>query len=1691
MSESAPIPESLRSEIAELRTRLAETEEALRAIRDGEVDALVGLGDSGPQLFTLQGLDAEQSHMRGEMLAHVSDAVVTLDRDERVTFLNAAAEQCYSVRSENMVGRNVSDLFTSHWPTSEAEAAARAALEQDSHWCGENIHRTCDGRALPVEVNMAHVYEPSTGERVGLIIAVRDITARKEAHVALQRNAALFSKIIEQAPGGVYVVDAQFRMVQTNAETRLVFASVQPLIGRNFDEVMEIVWGPEIGAQCARIFRHTLATGERYVLPRFSGQRHDTGMVEAFEWETQRITLPDGQHGVVCYFQDVTARERAEAARRDSEERLHLAVKCSQIVLFQQDIELRYVWLHNPAPGFEGVEAIGKQDRDLMDCAEDAVRTEAMKREVIRTGAALRKEVEILVQGVGRYYDLLVEPMLNSAGVISGVTCAAIDITERKRVDENLEKSEKHLRYALESASAGAWDWDIRTGFIIWSPENYLLYDLDPTQGPSGYADWTSRIHPEDRARANEHVSAVLEGREAEFRMEFRVVSRQGAVRWLLGLGRVERGGDGRPLRLSGINVDISVRKHTEEALRASEARFRATFEQAAVGIAHVGLDGRWLRVNQKLCDIVGYSADELTRKTFQDITHRDDLDADLDLVRRLLADEIETYSMTKRYSRGNGSLVWVNLTVSLLRSHEGEPNYFISVVEDITARKLAEEQIRYSEELHRIAFDQSPIGKVYLDASGKFTKVNAAMCQIVGYTAEELGLMNIFDLLNTEDKLGGMDFLGPFLRGDQPSYVGDKKLVRKDGDHCWLAITARMVSDAEGRPLHVVGIFQDITARKLAESALLESNARYRAAVAIVTSLIWTNNAQGEMVGEQPGWGIFTGQSIVEYQGYGWASAVHPEDAQTTIEAWKEAVSEQRMFEFEHRLRRHDGEWRFCEVRAVPVFGEAREIREWIGVHTDITERKQAEELLRESEARLGSILRQSPAGIVLTDVDGRITLVNPRWCQMLGYPEEEVIGLSVIDITHSSSVDPTLAAVSRLAAGGPDFQIEKIYCRKDGSLLNAQSNVSALRSSTGEFVGLIAVVLDITERKRASEAAAQLAAIVDSSHDAIVSKDLQGSITSWNLGAQIMFGYSAEEIVGKSIVCLVPLDRRPEEHEILASILEGKGLNHFETVRLRKDGSLAEVSITMSPIRDAGGVITGASIVARDITEQKKAEATLRQNAGLFTTLIAQAPMGTYVVDSKLRIQQVNAVALPVFGNVQPLIGRRLDEVLEILWGAEVGGRCTDIFRHTLATGESYISPSFTEMRQDLSSTQSYEWQTKRVTLPGGAMGVVCYFHDITERTRASLALKTSQERMRLAAEATGVGIWEWDVVSDVVHWDAVMFGIYGITPTVDGIVQCCDWSGAVHPEDLAENEAILKDTVSRCGKSVRHFRIHRRHDGECRHIESVEIVRFDAEGDVAVVVGTNLDVTAQKDAERAVIEAAEKALAANAAKDRFLAALSHELRTPLTPVLLVSGLHAKSKQLPEDLREDFGMIHRNIVLEAQLIDDLLDVSRIQQGKMRFEFRQVDVHEAIARSLEMLLSEVAEKEISVRQQLCATPAIVDADPTRLRQVLCNLLRNAVKFTPNGGTITVKTTRDPSELHISVADSGAGIAAEDMERIFEAFEQVDQLQKSEYRSLGLGLAISAAIVTAHRGRIWAESPGRDKGATLHVTLPT
>jgi PAS domain S-box-containing protein len=309
----------------------------------------------------------------------------------------------------------------------------------------------------------------------------------------------------------------------------------------------------------------------------------------------------------------------------------------------------------------------------------------------------------------------------------------ALDVTERKRAEAALREREELLRLTLHSARAGAWAVDLETDRDEWSDETFALLGLEPGDGAASYARLQAAVHPEDRGWLVPKVDAdIAAGREGQ--SEFRVVWPDGGVRWLFARGRTITDAAGRPRRV-GLLLDITERKEAEARLRETEERFRATFEQAAVGIAHVAPDGRWILVNQRLCEILGYTREELLERTYQEMTHPDDLDADLDAARRVLAGEIDAYGMHKRYLRKDGSDVWANLTVSLVRDADGAPKYFISVVEDISARKETESALRRQEARSRFLADLRERLDETTDPEALFDVATTALRAFLGVT--------------------------------------------------------------------------------------------------------------------------------------------------------------------------------------------------------------------------------------------------------------------------------------------------------------------------------------------------------------------------------------------------------------------------------------------------------------------------------------------------------------------------------------------------------------------------------------------------------------------------------------------------------------------------------------------------------------------------------------------------------------------------------------------------------------------------------------------------------------------------------------------------------------------------------------------------------------------------------------------
>jgi PAS domain S-box-containing protein len=527
------------------------------------------------------------------------------------------------------------------------------------------------------------------------------------------------------------------------------------------------------------------------------------------------------------------------------------------------------------------------------------------------------------------------------------------------------------------------------------------------------------------------------------------------------------------------------------------------------------------------------------------------------------------------------------------------------------------------------------------------------------------------------------------------------------------------------------------------------------------------------------------------------------------------------------------------------------------------VSSRRKTENLLRQQGEWLRVALSSIGDAVIATDVNGLVNFINPTAEALTGWKKGDAMNQplsDVFNIINETTRQPVENPVTKVLREGTVVGLANhtVLLSRDGKEIPIDDSGAPIRMPAHQIVGVILVFRDITERKQAEEVKSLMASIVESSEDAIISKTLEGTITSWNKGAERLYGYSAEEVKGRPISMLMPPERANDFPMIMDMLKRAEQVDNYETERLRKDGQVVQVSLSVAPIKVATGEVVGASTIARDITDRKRAE-------------------------------------------------KELEELL----------------------------------------------------------------------AREQTARKDAEHAYNLSAES------------------------------------------------------LLREQAAR------------------------------------------------KQAEEA-----------SRMKDEFLATVSHELRTPLNAILGWAGILRRNSADANTTAQAVETIERNARAQTQLIEDLLDVSRIITGRMRLDVQPVEVPVVIQAAVDAIRPAADAKEIHLQVLLDPRAGPVSGDASRLQQIVWNLLSNAVKFTPKGGKVQVRLERINSHIEITVGDTGKGISSEFLPYVFDRFRQADSSFTRAHGGLGLGLAIVRQLVELHGGTVEAQSAGEGRGATFIVNLP-
>lgn len=529
---------------------------------------------------------------------------------------------------------------------------------------------------------------------------------------------------------------------------------------------------------------------------------------------------------------------------------------------------------------------------------------------------------------------------------------------------------------------------------------------------------------------------------------------------------------------------------------------------------------------------------------------------------------------------------------------------------------------------------------------------------------------------------------------------------------------------------------------------------------------------------------------------------------------------------------------------------------------------------------------------------------------------------------------------------------------------------------------------------------------------------------------------------------------------------------------------------------VRDLAGGSANVMFIARplrDFTLISAVRATLRARRSQYEardlieerdTVLASISEAFSALDRDWRYTHVNDKVAEMAGwPKEKIIGRVIWEIFPEAVGTEFYEKAQRVMRtREPSHGEFFYAPWGRWVDARMYPTKD---------------GIVIFRADITERKKQEqlshereTKLRESQDRLRLATEAADIGTFDFFPSTGELQFSERSRDLFGIPPEMGVTYET--YLAGVHPDD----RHIVHETVHGVGQpgSTGRFDIEYRTigiaDGRERWVAERGRAVLDSSGQVTRFIGTMLDITDAKNAEMILQRAKNEAEEANRSKDRFLAMLSHELRTPLTPVLMTIASLRRDPNLSDDLRRDLEVLQRNVELEALLIDDLLDLTRISHGKLELHSDAVDVHGILEHALSISAGDLTGKNIRVLRRFEAREHHCWADPARLQQVFWNLVKNSAKFTPESGRLEISTRNNEAhQIVIEIADNGIGIDATLMPRIFDAFEQGGGVITSKYGGLGLGLAISKRVVDLHRGTIEARSEGIGRGATFTVTL--
>ena len=806
--------------------------------------------------------------------------------------------------------------------------------------------------------------------------------------------------------------------------------------------------------------------------------------------------------------------------------------------------------------------------------------------------------------------------------------------------------------------------------------------------------------------------------------------------------------------RVAGVIRDITERKRAEEALAASEGRFRAVFERSPAGICLVDRQtGRFLQTNQQYCDLVGRTEEELKKLDVVSITHPDDQAATRDNVRRLANGESSSYETEKRYLRPDGSICWIHAAGVVLSDASGKTPFGLGIVQDITARKRAAALLEESEKRFRALYEQATVGICLIEtATGRFLRANPKYCEIVGRPEQDLLGRDVQSITHPDDVAETAALLRLLEAGTESHFEVEKRYLRPDGSARWVSVHVTSLRATGTSPAMNMAILVDITERKQAEEALRAGEAELRAAQRVGKMGSWYRNLKTE--------NYVWSEQLYRLLGIDPKSpAPSFEECERfyTAESWERIVQATARLirtgepdQLEVQFRRVDGTLGWTVLHREADRDETGTIVGTRGIALDITERKRAEEQLRQSEEQIRLFIEHAPASLAMFDRDMRYLEVSRRWRTDLRLGDRDLRGLSFYEVVPEAP-DHWKQAHRRALAGEVVRHENDHFQRTDGSTEWVRWEMRPWYEATGNIGGIVIFAENLTEQERAAaalrESEARLRLAQEVAKIGVFERNLQTDEIRWSPEMGALHGLTPAQYpkcLGDLLNLVHPEDRSYLADRIEQSVQTGSTDAEWRVVW--PDGSVHWIAGRWNALRDEHGRPVRLLGMDFDITQRKRAEEALRASEAELREAQRVAHMGNWRLDLKT-------------GHLTG--SEELDNVLGLADGPE-SIPFTDLERMVPAESWQRIG----EIRQSLVKTGQPEefefsfhrpdgsigWLLARCEVEREANGDPVSLHgiaiDVTDRNRTEEALRRSEESYRNFVAQSSEGIFRQDV-------------------------------------------------------------------------------------------------------------------------------------------------------------------------------------------------------------------------------------------------------------------------------------------------------------------------------------------------------